>query len=329
MSSLRLPTPPSLPSPPLSENSQMLWARALGGLFTGVLCSGVLSLSAPCPPSSPCEQCDELPRRRNFSEISHHGGGGADKEGEFDMYGGGGGTSRNATAELRRADSWSHAGLVVGPLVGGLSYGRSLGWRWLDGGDSRPGFVAAAAACSCVLLFAAWRSPRFRETVALASRYRRWRLRSCGSPGTRAWKSSPAARDRRSGAGADGGGQGEGKGWIFSRRRTAAGRGYSLPVGVQGEGEAREDEEAAVPLLGGASVRSSPGSVSQPPDRADVGVDMEAGEAGGAGGVSARWEGWARGMTRPRCFDFFHLWHCFCALSYHRCRSDCVVCCTL
>ncbi|CAN0439015.1 unnamed protein product, partial [Ectocarpus sp. 8 AP-2014] len=41
--------------------TRFFWARTLGGILTGALCSGALSLSAPCPRSSSCERCSAFP----------------------------------------------------------------------------------------------------------------------------------------------------------------------------------------------------------------------------------------------------------------------------
>ncbi|CAM9822972.1 unnamed protein product, partial [Ectocarpus sp. 12 AP-2014] len=133
------------------------WARTLGGILTGALCSGALSLSAPCPRSSSCERCSAFPGSRHFSEISSKGG---------DLSSN---SSSTVAAGLRRADSRWHVGLVLGLLIGGLCYGRGggggSGVAAKDGGegaswfDDKPAFVACAATCSVVLSVAvvAWR----------------------------------------------------------------------------------------------------------------------------------------------------------------------------
>lgn len=122
--------------------------------MSGILCSGVLSLTGPCPPSSSCERCDtSLPgRRRNYAEIVSSG------KAEFDTDGGGAG---DATSAFQRADAWWHAGLTIGPLIGGLSYGSTLL------GVRRPALTACVAACLSVAVFAAWGSPVIREAFLL------------------------------------------------------------------------------------------------------------------------------------------------------------------
>lgn len=179
---IRIPFPPP-PSPFLYPSpSQMLWARALGGFLTGTLCSGVLSISGPCPRPTSCVQCRTLFARsssRNFSEIltSKHfseistsrnfSNGGVKEENGYTFDGGinsmdsinsvqskvkGTWTVNGVSAGLRRADAWWHAGAVCGLLTGGLTYGASFGGRWWL--EDRPAFVACAAACLCVALVA-------------------------------------------------------------------------------------------------------------------------------------------------------------------------------
>ncbi|CAM9141606.1 unnamed protein product, partial [Scytosiphon promiscuus] len=131
--------------------AQFFWARTLGGFLTGALCSGALSLTAPCPRSSSCKRCVALPGSRYFSEISPSG------KGDFDSD-----PSTTVAAGLRRADARWHLGLSLGLLVGGVCYGRGGGGggggvpSWLQ---DKPAFMACTAACSCVLAAAAlaWR----------------------------------------------------------------------------------------------------------------------------------------------------------------------------
>lgn len=139
---------------------QMFWARMLGGLFSGVLCGGSLSLSGPCPRSSPCARC-----HGNAHGIS--GGGTLSRSSSLSQHiseiyfsksldsgvGGDNSLRPNGSDGLRTADGWWHAGTLSGLAAGGLFYGRSFGWRWLN---DKPGLLACAAACSCVGLLVAF-----------------------------------------------------------------------------------------------------------------------------------------------------------------------------
>ncbi|CAN0355879.1 unnamed protein product [Laminaria digitata] len=234
----------------------MLWLRAFGGFFSGVLCSGVMSQSGPCPRSSSCVQCGALPGSRYFSEISR-----GKAKGDVDYDGRGGSSSSGASsvaAGLARADVRWHVGVVLGLLVGGLSYGRGLGWGWLA---HRPAFVACAAASSCALIAAAaWWG---------------WGRKGGGAGG------APT--------GGGWGGSG-GCAWSFRRSRKLSDVDYARPGGQEEAEEDGDGDEAEMPLLGDVSVHS-PGlvSVELSPGKAR---DVEAGDGPGCevdGPVSSRY----------------------------------------
>ena len=220
----------------------------------------MMSQSGPCPRSSSCEECGALPgRSRYFSEISRGNKGDVD----YDGRSGSGGVSGG----LARADVRWNVGVVLGLLVGGLCYGRGLGWGLLSG---RPAFVACAAASSSVLIAAAvWWG---------------WGQRGEGGGGGGAggarngiscfWRRRQAGRIR------EGGGS---WGWSFRRNRKLSEVGYARSGG-QEEAEGEEGDEAETPLLGDVSVHH-PGLVSAELPR-DKARDEEAGEGGGA--VSSR-----------------------------------------
>ncbi|CAM9553888.1 unnamed protein product [Ectocarpus fasciculatus] len=230
--------------------TRFFWARTLGGILTGALCSGALSLSAPCPRSSSCERCSALPVSRHFSEISTKGG---------DLSSN---SSSTVATGLRRADSRWHLGLVLGLLIGGLGYGRGGGGSGAAKGggegaswfEDKPAFVACAAACSAVL------------SVAVVA----WR---------RTGNDAEQASETVAGRGGTTGGLS-----VFGRRLRRA------TVGSAGRKEAfgGEDGGEGEPLLAGESLHA-PGpslSVSEPAGRSDV----EAGAGGGADGpVSSRY----------------------------------------
>ena len=257
------PLPLSLPRTPPPRRCQMLWLRALGGFFSGVLCSGVMSQSGPCPRSSSCARCGALPGSRYFSEISR---GSRDKgDVDYDGRGGRGSSgSSSAVAGLARADVRWHVGVVLGLLVGGLTYGRRLGWGWLA---DRPAFVACAAASSCALVAAAaWWGWRGGGEGAGAGRS------PTGLSCLRRRRQTSTAAARRRGGG------GRSWGWSFRRSRKLSGVEYARPSG-QEEAEEGGDDEAEMPLLGGGSVHNpSRASAELPRGKAR---DMEAG--GGPG----------------------------------------------
>ncbi|CAN0058308.1 unnamed protein product, partial [Ectocarpus sp. 13 AM-2016] len=240
--------------------TRFFWARTLGGILTGALCSGALSLSAPCPRSSSCERCSALPGSRHFSEISSKGG---------DLSSN---SSSTVAAGLRRADSRWHVGLVLGLLIGGLCYGRGgggdSGVAAKDGGegaswfDDKPAFVACAAACSVVLSVAvvAWRRTGNDDVIKSET------VAGCGRT---AGALSIFGRCLRRGRGGSAG------------RKEAFGGG-----GEGGEGE---------PLLAAGSPDSrTSSSLSEPGERSDV----EAGAGVGADcPVSSRYLAACKGNT--------------------------------
>lgn len=233
---------------------QMLLARTLGGLFSGILCSGVMSLTGPCPPSSSCEWCDDtLPgRRRNYAEISSGGGNGNGK-GEEDRLdtAGVGGAVGNVASAFQRADAWWHAGLTLGPLIGGLSYGATLL------GARRPALVACVAACLSVAIFAAWSSPGVREAILRGIRRR------------------DSYRNNSSSSGGGGGNASDwGRGGFLGRRKAGF-----------GDRADEEDGGAGAPLLGDVSVHD-PG-VATTSHQLPVSSGVSDLEAGGSGGPSA------------------------------------------
>ncbi|CAB1118429.1 unnamed protein product [Ectocarpus sp. CCAP 1310/34] len=226
---------------PPALHLQFFWARTLGGILTGALCSGALSLWAPCPRSSSCERCSAFPGSRHFSEISSKGG---------DLSSN---SSSTVAAGLRRADSRWHVGLVLGLLIGGLCYGRGgrggAGVAPKDGGegaswfDDKPAFVACAAACSLVLSVAvvAWR--RTGNDDAIESITVAGCGRTTGAPSVfgrclRRGRGGSAGRKEAFGGGQD---DGEGEPLLAAGSLDAPG----TPLSVPAPGESSDVEAGA------------------------------------------------------------------------------------
>lgn len=272
-------------SPPPHGKRQFFWARTVGGFLTGALCSGVLSLSAPCPRSSSCERCGALPGSRYFSEISPNSG-----KGDFDSD-----PSTTVAAGWRRADARWHLGLVVGLLVGGFFYGRGgLAGAKVSGTGARPALVACTVACSLVLAVAvaAWRRTGSRggeDGRGGKGEGEGEAIDGCGGGAAARLREIFFRRDRdrdrrrlRRGTATDLGRRGGG-GW---RPRpgsaAAAGSGSGLAVSSSSSSSSSGGQEDEAPLLGDVSVHDSW------PHRS---ADLEAGAGGrraADGPVSAR-----------------------------------------
>lgn len=238
----------------------------------------MLSLSGPCSPSSSCERCDALPLRRNVSEIRFND--------SFDPVTGASGSGvATMTTALRHADRWWQAGFVLGPLIGGLLYGRNFGWPWLGGAKaeytgSSPAFVACAGVCLCVLIVTAWRSPGFRETARALVRF------CIDIHGT---IDETTLRGRRGGMRRRGMGRSRG---VRRNQRRLSGVEYSSLESVQEEGEeeAKEDgEDEETPLMIEDVSTHSPGlaAVELTDRRIDGERDFEAGLGRAETGVAA------------------------------------------